>query len=218
MHAFLRRITAPLLLLLCFGCSSVYYDAMEQVGVHKRDILVDRIEASSDAQLEGQEQFRSALEQFKSVVHVPPSDLEDAYQELQSTYDDSLAVSEEISSRIDAVDSVAEALFDEWEDELYLYSDSRLKSESARKLHATRGQYQQLLRAMRKAERSMQPVLATMHDQVLYLKHNLNAHAISAIKGELGLINRDVDRLNQEMQRAIDQASRFVQNLQQGTL
>lgn len=212
----MRLLSAVLTALLLGACSSVYYDAMEQVGVHKRDILVDRIEASSEAQQEGQEQFKNALEQFKSVVKVAPSDLEDAYQELQGAYDDSLAASEEITDRVEAVESVAEALFDEWQDELALYKNSRLKNESARKLQATRNQYQQLLQAMRKAESSMQPVLTTMHDQVLYLKHNLNAHAISAIKGELGLINRDVEQLNRNMQRSIDQANRFIRNLQQG--
>ncbi len=212
----LRLLLCTLTALLLGACSSVYYDAMEQVGVHKRDILVDRVEQTSEAQQEGQEQFADALEQFKSVVKVPPSELEDAYRDLQDAYDDSLAASEEITDRIDAVENVADALFEEWQDELGLYKSSRLKNDRARKQRTTRSQYQQLLQAMRKAEASMQPVLSTMHDQVLYLKHNLNAQAISAIKGELGLINRDVDRLNREMQRSIDQANRFIKNLKQG--
>ncbi len=212
----LRLLATGLMVLLLGACSSVYYDAMEQVGIHKRDILVDRVEATSEAQADAKEQFRDALEQFRSVVKIAPSELDDAYQDLQEAYDDSLAASEAISARIEAVEEVADALFDEWEDELDLYQNSRLKNESARKLSATRSQYRQLLAAMRKAEASMQPVLTTMHDQVLYLKHNLNARAISAIKGELGLINRDVDRLNREMQRSIDQANRFIHSLKQG--
>jgi hypothetical protein len=51
------------------GCSKAYYGAMEKVGIHKRDILVDRVEGARDAQSEAQEQFKSALEQFGTVIH-----------------------------------------------------------------------------------------------------------------------------------------------------
>ena len=37
------------------ACQSAYYEAAEQVGYHKRDILVDRVEDSRDAQLEAEE-------------------------------------------------------------------------------------------------------------------------------------------------------------------
>ena len=36
--------------LLLSSCSSAYYSAMEQLGVHKRDILVDRVEEARDSQ------------------------------------------------------------------------------------------------------------------------------------------------------------------------
>lgn len=39
------------LLALCLGgCSSAYYKTMENFGVEKRDILVDRVEEARDAQ------------------------------------------------------------------------------------------------------------------------------------------------------------------------
>lgn len=50
------------------GCESTYYNAMEKVGVHKRDILVDRVGEAKEAQEEAQEQFKDALTEFRSVV------------------------------------------------------------------------------------------------------------------------------------------------------
>jgi hypothetical protein len=32
------------------GCSSMYYGAMEKLGVHKRDIMVDRVKEARDSQ------------------------------------------------------------------------------------------------------------------------------------------------------------------------
>tara|TARA_B100001964_G_C14082329_1_gene530880 strand:- start:142 stop:360 length:219 start_codon:yes stop_codon:yes gene_type:complete len=63
------RITALACSLLLAACESTYYDAWEKVGAHKRDILIDRIEEVQEAQVEGQEQFKDALEQFRAVVN-----------------------------------------------------------------------------------------------------------------------------------------------------
>ena len=64
---FLPRRFSPLLLgvaLLFSGCSNVYYDAMEKVGIPKRKILVDRVGAAREAQQDAKTQFSSALAQF----------------------------------------------------------------------------------------------------------------------------------------------------------
>ena len=43
---------------------------MEKVGIHKRDIIVDRVENARDAQADAQKQFEDALEQFGSVITI----------------------------------------------------------------------------------------------------------------------------------------------------
>lgn len=66
---------------------------------------------------------------------------------------------------------------------------------------------------MQRVEESMQPVLATMRDNVLFLKHNLNACAIDTLKGELGSINRDASKLVKNMQRSIAEVEAFITTL-----
>jgi hypothetical protein len=66
---------------------------------------------------------------------------------------------------------------------------------------------------MRKAESSIDPVLTTLKDNVLYLKHNLNARAIASLKGELGTVNQDVAALVATMQSAIDESNAFIAEL-----
>mgnify|MGYP003409096168 CR=1 FL=1 len=70
------------LVLLLGACSSAYYGTMEKLGVHKRDIMVDRVVAARDAQTEAKEQFLTAMEQFKGVVAFQDGDLEREYHEL----------------------------------------------------------------------------------------------------------------------------------------
>ena len=50
-------------------------------------------------------------------------------------------------------------------------------------------------------------------DQVLFLKHNLNARAIGSLRNELADIERDTDRLVREMQKAIAEADTFIQSM-----
>lgn len=211
----MRHLIIALTLLLA-GCETAYYGGMEKLGFHKRDILVDRVEAAQAAQRDGQEQFRSALEQFRAVVQVEGGELEKAYDRLNREYEASVAAADTIRKRIDSVDSVAQALFREWEAELKQYSDGRLRADSASKLGQTRSQYGRLIGAMRAAEKRIEPVLTPMRDQVLYLKHNLNARAIGALRGELGTINRDVDALVAAMEQSIREADRFIRQMNDG--
>lgn len=210
-----RLIFACCALLALAGCQSAYYSAMEKVGVHKRDILVDRVEDARDSQQDAQEQFKDALEHYRSVVQVDGGDLEERYDRLNREYEASEASAKDVRARIDAVENVANALFREWEGELDTYSNAKLKAISASDLKRTRQEYRVLLQRMQAAERSIEPVLSVLRDQVLFLKHNLNARAIGALQGEYRTLQRNVDQLVAEMQRAIDEADGFIRQLQQ---
>ncbi len=200
-------------LLLLTGCQSVYYGAMEKVGYHKRDIMVDRVESARDAQEDSKEEFESALAAFQSLFGKEDTDLQAQYDALSSAYEDAEASAENVSDRIDKVEHVSEALFEEWEDEIKLYSNERLRKDSQAKLSDTRKRYASLMKAMRQAESRMQPVLTVFQDQVLYLKHNLNARAISGLESELRSVEQDVEALIADMQQSIAEASEFIKGL-----
>ncbi len=210
------RLFTLLSLLLLSACAGVYYDTMESVGIHKRDILVDRVESARDAQSEAQEQFQSALQQFASVIRLGESDLKQAYEELDHEYEACESAASGVSSRIVKVESVAEALFEEWQQELKLYENQSLKASSAKKLSQTQARYKEMLKSMKQAEKSMQPVLTTLRDNVLYLKHNLNAQAIGALRAEFGSLKADIDALIKRMNQSIERSNAFIQNMQAG--
>jgi hypothetical protein len=208
------------ILLLCgfallVGCDSAYLATMEKVGVHKRDILVDRIEDTQKSQQEGQQQFKDALAQFKSVVSINGGELESVYEKLNGEYEDSESAANNIHDRIAKVESVSDALFNEWQDEIEQYSNASMKRDSTAKLKQTKQEYARLIATMKKSEKSLDPALTAMHDQVLYLKHNLNARAIASLKGELKTIDANVSTLLTNMQRSIDESDRFIAKLKQ---
>lgn len=198
------------------GCSSLYYKTMEKFGLEKRDILVDRVEDARDSQNDAQETFRSSLERFQSVVDTPDTELKEQYAEISDAYEDSKSSAEKVRERIDEVEEVAEDLFEEWEDELDKYESASLRRSSAQQLDETRTQYSQLIRRMHAAEDRMAPVLAAFQDQVLYLKHNLNAQAIGSLENELVGIREEVDELIRNMEQSIEESEAFIRRFREG--
>ena len=69
---------------------------------------------------------------------------------------------------------------------------------------------------MRRAEKAIYPVLASLKDNTLYLKHNLNARAIASLKNELGTVDNDVNALLTAMQQAINESNAFIDELREG--
>ena len=201
-------------LMVLAGCSNPYYSAMEKVGVHKRDIMVDRVENARDAQQDAQEQFKSALDRFDSVVSLQETDLKRAYEQLNEEYEDCVAVAEKVSARIDKVKSVSEALFKEWADEIKLYDNKDLARSSRKQLDDTRARYQEMIDRMEEAESSMDPVLRIFRDNVLYLKHNLNAQAIGSLQDEFAGLEVEIDKLVERMNEAIESSNAFIADMQ----
>lgn len=196
------------------GCSTIYYDAMERVGVHKRDIMVDRVKAARDTQNETKQQFLTAMEQFKSVVKFQGGDLEQKYNQLKAALDKSEADAAAVRKHISAVEDVSNALFKEWRAEIKQFSSDTLRNASQKKYDATLKKYKELIGAMKKAETKLEPALAPLRDQVLFMKHNLNARAIAGLSDEVISVQTNVDQLVREMESAIAQADSFIAALQ----
>ncbi|MDF3128349.1 DUF2959 domain-containing protein [Kiritimatiellaeota bacterium B1221] len=204
---------ALLSLITVSGCKSAYYGGMEKLGFEKRDILVDRVEDGRNAQEDAKEQMTSALEEFSAVVNFDGGNLEKQYNKLSKEYDKCNKEAKEVNDRIASIDDVAKRLFKEWKSELKQYSNPEFKKDSERQLKETQAQYNKLIASMRSAASSMDPVLRTFGDQVLYLKHNLNSQAIAGIQGEAAKIQTDVNSLIEEMEKSIAEADSFIASM-----
>jgi hypothetical protein len=186
------------------------YSARESIGEHKRDIVVAHVEQACVGLRETKSEFEDALEKFKTLVCVNETPLDHKYNQLNRQYQFCCAKSDSVSNRIRAIEQVSEALFKEWESELNEYTNRNLRAHSKHQLKAARQNYARLIKSMQKAETKIQPVLAAFKDQVLYLKHNLNAQAIAALRHEFIEIGIDISQLINAMEQTIAEASQFV--------
>lgn len=187
-----------------------YYSAKESIGEHKRDIVVYQVEQACTSLQDTRNEFEDALIKFKSLVYVSDSSLEHRYNMLNRKYQFCRSKSDAVSNRIRAIEDVSQALFAEWEHELNEYTDRNLRNSSKQQLKEAKQNYTKLIKTMRQAETKIHPVLAAFKDQVLFLKHNLNARAISALHHEFTEIAIDIAQLIQAMEMTIMEANRFV--------
>jgi hypothetical protein len=213
-----RLLLVPLALVplaaILLGCESAYYSAMEQLGIEKREILVDRVEDGRDAQKEAKKEIVDALEAFKAVTGFEGGELEDAYGRLKDKYESSADAVGEVQERIAKIEDVASDLFKEWSGEIRDMEDPALKKSSQEMLDDTRVRYGRLVKAMKAAESKMEPVLRKLKDHVVFLKHNLNARAVASLQKNLVTIEDDVSKLVFDMEKSIAEADAFIESMQ----
>ncbi len=195
------------------GCSTIYYSVWEKLGYEKRDLLRENVEEMREDQQKVGEQFESALEKIRAIYGLDGGDLEDRYDALRSEYDRAEERANDLRGRIDDVEDVAEDLFREWENEADQITDQRLRARSLQQLSQTRQRYARLADAMQQSESSMEPVLTKLRDQVLFLKHNLNAQAIGSVEDEALDIEQDVRLLIDDLRASIRRADEFIEQL-----
>lgn len=208
-----NRIVLIALLLVApalVGCNSMW----EAMGYEKRELLVSDVKEARDEQNKAKEEIKTTMQAFKEVTNFQGGDLEAKYEKLSDAYDDAKSRADKVSSRIKDVEKTANALFEEWQEELGEYKNPDLKAQSQQKLTDTKVRYKQLLGVMKQAESKMKPVLGTFNDQVLFLKHNLNAAAITSLQGTAATMDAEVGKLIADMEASIKEANDFIATIE----
>lgn len=189
------------------------YSAYEKVGVYKRDLLKKRVVAARDEEKNAQEGFKDTLTRLKEMTGFEGGEIERHYRQLQSDYDNAAARATAVHKRIQDVETVAGDMFAEWDKENRQIETEELRQVSRQQLNDTRQRYEAMLSALKKSERSMDPILHKLHDYVLAIKHSLNAQAIAALGGESAKIQADVARLINDMNVSIAGADEFIRKM-----
>jgi hypothetical protein len=207
------KLLLALLVLILTSCSSLYYNAMEKIGKEKRDILVQRIVDGKKDQEAAKKQLKTTLEAFQELTGFEGGNLEKVYKKLNGEFADSEKRAKDLSDRIASIDQVAKDLFTEWDKEISGMKDKSLRTRSQQMLRETRARHQQYIRRMQQTDKKMQPVLQGFRDQVLFLKHNLNAKAIGSLKTTAAKMDGEVGVLIQDIEGSMREADSFIDSL-----
>ena len=206
----LAIIALTLSLSACGVAQKAQYSALEKFGIHKRDVLVDRIEKTTISQEETKQQFQSAYEELAGLVKVDDQGLEKKYKKMAASVDKGESKAAELKDRIASVDQVANDLFVEWEQEIGEYTSANLKAVSQKNLTTTKQRYAAIYKKMQESSARVEPVLKVLQDNTLYLKHNLNARSVSGLSSEVLAIEDKVSTLIAQMEASINESKTFI--------
>lgn len=205
-----RFVIVASVILFLSGCNTVYYKTMEQFGKEKRHILKSDVKDVRQSQTKAQREFKDALTTIKELYGFQGGDLEQFYNRLKKNYEDCDSRANQIEKRINTVEEVANDLFMEWDAEIAQIQDPAMKSTSQQSYADSKEQYQKLQVVMKNSTKGMYPVLAKLKDNVLSLKHNLNAKAVGVLGGEVTTIEQEVEKLIFDMNASVDEAEIFI--------
>ncbi len=212
----MRRLNyAPLvvLTLLMAGCTSTYYKAMQTLGKEKRDILVSRIKDARKDQDKTKQQLQTTMESFQALTGFQGGSLEKSYNRLNSDYESADAQASKLHEKIQSIDQVSNDLFKEWQGEIAAMGNAKLKAQDTVMLRNAKSRQATYMRAMRRTEDQIAPVLKAFRDQVLFLKHNLNSRAIGSLKGTTVTLQGDVADLVQSIDASSQEADKLIASL-----
>ncbi len=206
----MRQLFAMVLPLALAGCSGLYYKAQEKLGNAKRDILVKRVQEGRKDQEKAKEQIKTTLEAFQELTGFQGGDLEKVYKKLDGAYQDAEKRAKELRDQIASIEQVSADMFREWDTEIGSMKNAQFRTQSRTMLRDTRTRYTALIAKMKQSEAKMGPVLTVFRDQVLFLKHNLNAKAIRSLKNTTVEIDARVGALVKDIDASIQEADAFI--------
>jgi hypothetical protein len=210
-----RTVFLPLIVftLLIAGCQSTYYKAMATLGKEKRDILVQRIKEAKKDQDQTKQQLQTTMESFQALTGFQGGSLERNYKRLNSDYENAASQAGKLHDKVQSINQVSNDLFREWQGEISAMGNGKLKSQDTAMLRDAKARQATYLRAMRKTEDQINPVLKAFRDQVLFLKHNLNSRAIGSLKSTSANLQSDVAELIQSIDASSQEADKLITSL-----
>lgn len=208
MHILAIIVTLPFL-----ACTTVYYNFWETLGQEKRDLLKRHIAGVKNDQNGLEEKFKDTLSKIRDEYEFSGGKLEKTYDKLSADYNSAEQKSNDLSERINRTERIAKDLFQEWNEEAQEISNPQYRRDSLQKRKETMEKFDQMLASMRRVEKSIEPILTKFKDQVLYIKHNLNAQALGAFKKEFLGIETEINKLIKEMEMSTKQADQFISEM-----
>jgi len=209
----LLLLTTAVSLLTLSACQQLYYKTMEKLGKEKRDILVERVKDAKKDQEQTKQQLKTTMESFQELTGFQGGDLEKSYKKLNSEYERAEGEANKLRDKVHSIEKVSNDLFAEWQKEISEMHNRQLKDRSEAMLRDAKVHQAAYMKAMHATEEKMTPVLAAFRDQVLFLKHNLNARAIGSLKATSTKINGDVDTLIKSIDSSMAEADKLISTL-----
>jgi len=173
-------VLAPLFAL--GSCQAVYLGTLEQFGFEKREILYERIETAGESIVVLEQRLDETFAVYREAINQEGGNLLSSQKRFSNFYDKTEDAASEFDSRIEKVQAVANAMFEEWNSETGEIIDAELRRKSRSNYTRALAHYGNLLRSMRAVQAETDPILTRLRDHVLFMKLNLHPGAYAPLR------------------------------------
>jgi len=206
----LLRLLALIPLLVLGSCQAMYLGTLEQFGFEKREILCERIEAASDAIVILEQRLDETFSVYREAIHQEGGNLSASQKRFSNFYDKTEDAASEFNSRIEKVQAVANAMFEEWNAESGEIIDTELRRKSRSNYTRALTRYGNLLRSMRAVQAETDPILTRLRDHVLFMKLNLHPNAYAPLRSTEDDFVASAVAVSETMKATIEEATNFL--------
>ena len=202
------------LILFMSSCQTTsYYKTKGWFGAEKRELFVDSVEGVRNSLQDNIDVFKKATAGINVVINVKKEKMEEQHEHLKNDYENCESEAGDIRSRIDTMEAISGDFFDQWMEEMELYNNESFRNASRTKYNKVRKRYTKLVQNLREVEVKLEPALNGFRDQVLFLKHNINAQSVASLEDELVTVEAEIDALIRELQGAIKESTAFISSM-----
>ncbi len=192
------------------GCSLL--SGEQKSSLNQVDLLLSSIESVQVESTVSKERSRAALELLEKLARPDfAGDATQTYGSFVAAIDASEKQAAKLSESVEPMKESAEEVFQQWTKDLEAIGNTRLRAQSHVRMEETRARYEAVLTATATAQVTFDAFNADLRDHALFLGHDFNRSAVSAIAGEVTALAERSKDLDQRLDACDAAARRYVE-------
>ena len=208
----LRSIAACAVLV---GASAVFTSCAatkQSVGLENVDSLVSRVEqVHLETELSKQSVYAAIVSLGPLFAKSFSGDATEAFQAFAEATEAAEKQANELRAHIAPMRNSALAVFERWEQSLEGFNSDSMRQRSADRLAVTRERFAEVQEDSVLALQQFDELNSRLRDTVLFLGHDFNATAVSAIEEDAYVVRDEARELGRAFDAAMDAAAEYVE-------
>jgi len=184
-------------------------------GIKGGERFADTGEDTVKALVETENNLRSTLDAYNTLVSKPTKDAKGDYKKLLKNLDNAKKKIALVKPRLDTMNSEGENYFRLWEGQVATIADADLKARGEERIASTRKEYDGILESLRGAAGTLDPFLKDLTDQINFLGSDLRPEALQSLKGNADKLNNTGKTLLEQTGATVTKSNAFFAPLKE---
>ncbi len=169
--------------------------ALGQAGSKESQKFLSYSEDARKSLAKARSQLQTTLSRYNTLIVGEAKKPQSVYKDLTKALDKTEKLAARTRGRVEKMQEQADKVFTKWQRELEAYQSDQMRQLGAERLEVTQQRYEQMIARMRAAAEAYDPLVAALHDQVLFMGRDLSAEALGALTEMAEVLNRMAEDL-----------------------